>query len=109
MDGKLSPRGEFDKALARRADTFGVSLDEEARARLGVYFELVSAWNPRLHLVAPCSPEEFAERHALESLLAVPFIGEGATFIDVGSGAGLPAIPCLVTRADLSASLVESS
>jgi len=108
MDGKLSPRGEFDKALARRADTFGVSLNEETRARLGDYFELVSAWNPRLHLVAPCSPEEFAARHVLESLLAVSFIGEGATFIDVGSGAGLPAIPCLVARRDLRAVLVES-
>ena len=109
MDGKLSPRGEFDKALTRRADTFGVSLDAETRARLGVYFELVSAWNARLHLVAPCPPEEFAARHVLESLLAVSFIKEGTTFIDVGSGAGLPAIPCLVARGDVKGVMVESS
>ena len=106
---KLSPRGEFDKALARRAVAFGLTLDEEMRARLCDYFELVSAWNPRLHLVAPCSPEEFATRHVLESLLALDFIGEGATFIDVGSGAGLPAIPCLVARDDLKAVLFDSS
>jgi 16S rRNA (guanine527-N7)-methyltransferase len=109
MDGKLSPRGEFDKALARHADAFGVTLDAVTRARLGDYFELVSAWNPRLHLVAPCPPEEFAVRHVLESLLALDFMGEGATFIDVGSGAGLPAIPCLVARRDARAVLVESS
>src|ERR1044071_9718887 len=51
---KLTPRGEFDKALAERAARFGVELDEETRARLGDYFELVAAWNPRLHLAAPC-------------------------------------------------------
>jgi 16S rRNA (guanine527-N7)-methyltransferase len=102
-------RGEFDGALAARSAAFGVSLGEEERARLGEYFELVSAWNPRLHLVAPCPPAEFAVRHVLESLLAVPFIGEGAALVDVGSGAGLPAIPCLVARADLKAVLVESS
>jgi 16S rRNA (guanine527-N7)-methyltransferase len=106
---KLSSRGEFDKALARRAPAFGVSLDEAARARLGDYFELVAAWNPRLHLVAPCAPAEFAVRHVLESLAALPFLKEGSTFVDVGSGAGLPALPCLVARPDLKAVMFEAS
>ena len=106
---KLTPRGEFDKALAERAVRFGVELSDEARARLGDYFEVVAAWNQRLHLVAPCPPAEFATRHVLESLTALPFMPEGATVLDVGSGAGLPAIPCLVARDDLKAVLVEAS
>lgn len=106
---KLTPRGEFDKALAEHAGRFGVELDEEARARLSDYFELVAAWNPRLHLVAPCAPAEFAARHVLESLTALPFIQEGSTLLDVGSGAGLPALPCLVLRTDLKAVLFEAS
>ncbi|HWS86950.1 MAG TPA: 16S rRNA (guanine(527)-N(7))-methyltransferase RsmG [Pyrinomonadaceae bacterium] len=106
---KLTPRGEFDKALAERAARFGVELNEEARAGLGDYFELVAAWNPRLHLVAPCPPAEFAARHVLESLTALPHIPEGAALLDVGSGAGLPAIPCLVARPDLKGVLVEAS
>ena len=106
---KLTPRGEFDKALAEGAGRFGVELGEGARARLGDYFELVAAWNPRLHLVAPCPPAEFAARHVLESLTALQFIHPGATVLDVGSGAGLPAIPCLVVRQDLKAVLVEAS
>lgn len=108
-DQKLSPADEFDKALAARAADFGVPLGGAERARLRDYFELVAAWNPRLHLVAPCAPAEFAARHVLESLLALRFMGEGASFVDVGSGAGLPAIPCLAARADLRAVLVESS
>jgi 16S rRNA (guanine527-N7)-methyltransferase len=106
---KLTPRGEFDKALAERAGRFGVELGEDARARLGDYFELVATWNPRLHLVAPCAPSEFAARHVLESLTALPFIPDGATLLDVGAGAGLPSIPCLVARPDLKAVLVEAS
>lgn len=106
---KLTPRGEFDKALAERAKRFGVELDEGTRAWLGAYFELVAAWNPRLHLVAPCAPAEFAVRHVLESLTALPFIPLGATVLDVGSGAGLPAIPCLILRRDLRVVLVEAS
>lgn len=106
---KLTPRGEFDKALAERAGRFGVMLGDEARARLGDYFEMVAAWNPRLHLVAPCAPAKFATRHVLESLTALDFIHEGSTMLDVGSGAGLPAIPCLVLRQDLKAVLFEAS
>lgn len=106
---KLSPRGEFDKALGAHAAAFGAHLGEETRSRLGEYFELVREWNPRLHLVAPCPPSEFATRHVLESLLAAPLISEGAAVVDVGSGAGLPMIPCLVARPDISATLVESS
>ena len=108
-EGKLSPPDEFDKALAAHAPVFGVSLSEDERARLREYFELVSSWNRRLHLVAPCAPAEFATRHVLESLLAVRFIARGASLVDVGSGAGLPIVPCLVVRPDIKAVLVESS
>ena len=106
---KLTPRGEFDKALAENSAAFGVASDDETRARLCDYFEAVAHWNARLHLVAPCAPAEFATRHVLESLFAVRFIKEGASVVDVGSGAGLPAIPCLVARGDVTATLVESS
>jgi 16S rRNA (guanine(527)-N(7))-methyltransferase RsmG len=106
---KLTPREEFDKALAEHSAAFGVALDDETRERLCDYFEAVARWNAHLHLVAPCAPAEFATRHVLESLLAVRFIKDGATLVDVGSGAGLPATPCLVARPDVSATLVESS
>ncbi|HZI18461.1 MAG TPA: RsmG family class I SAM-dependent methyltransferase [Pyrinomonadaceae bacterium] len=105
----LSPPDEFDKELRRGAADRGLALDGGACALLGEYFRLVSAWNPRLHLVAPCTPAEFASRHALESLAALPYLAQGASFVDVGSGAGLPALPCLVARPDLRATLVESS
>ena len=108
-EGKLPPTEEFDKALTAGAATFGVRLAEGARAGLRDYFELVGRWNARLHLVAPCAPSEFATRHVLESLVALPYLSEGASFVDVGSGAGLPAFPCLFARADLSATLYESS
>lgn len=100
---------EFTAALAARGPRYGVGLRGEDAARLADYFETVSAWNARLHLVAPCAPAEFAARHVLESLTALPFIDEGARVVDVGSGAGLPVVPCLIARADLTATLVEAS
>src|SRR5215212_7955248 len=109
MDNTSSHAREFESALSEHASRYDVRLTAQEIARLREYYELVTAWNARLHLVAPCSPGEFATRHVLESLLALPHISKGASFVDVGSGAGLPAIPCLVVREDLSATLVESS
>ena len=104
-----TPREQFEAALWTNAPHFKTKLSADEAARLGQYYELVLKWNDRLHLVAPCSPEEFATRHVLESLLVLPHIGRGTHIVDVGSGAGLPAIPCLVANARLRATLIESS
>jgi 16S rRNA (guanine527-N7)-methyltransferase len=99
----------FSQALRDHAGEFGVRLREEDIERLGSYYSLLSKWNSRLHLVAPCSPEQFATRHILESLLLLRHLPQNARIADVGSGAGLPIIPCLILRADLCAVLIESS
>lgn len=100
---------DFIEALSGHATAFGVQLSAETEKRLGDYYQIVMAWNPRLHLVAPCTPAEFATRHVLESLAALPFLSKDACILDVGSGAGLPVIPCLAARLDLQATLMESS
>ena len=100
---------EFTETLETRAARYGVELTAAAVARLGDYYEHLLKWNARLHLVAPCAPAEFAARHVLESLTACAHMPEGARACDVGSGGGLPIIPCLITRTDLSAVLIEAS
>jgi 16S rRNA (guanine527-N7)-methyltransferase len=101
-------RNEFVEALKTHQTTFGLSLDDLTAERLADYYELVLEHNPLLHLVAPCSAEEFAVRHILESLTLLEHLPIGAKFADVGTGAGLPSIPCLLGREDLSAVLIES-
>lgn len=102
-------RQDFRDALAARASAFGVSLGEAQERRLADYFELLGRWNERLHLVAPCAPAEFAVRHVLESLFALEHIPHGSSIADVGSGGGLPIIPCLVAREDVRATLYEAT
>ena len=104
-----TPRKRFEASLQTQASDYGVQLKESAVGRLGRYYDLLMKWNARLHLVAPCSPEQFATRHVLESLLLLPHLRPEARLIDVGSGAGLPAIPCLIARDDLRGILIESS
>src|ERR1700693_3223888 len=103
------PIDRFSQALRDHAGKFAVRLRDEDIARLSSYYALLLKWNPRLHLVAACSPEQFATRHILESLLLLRHFPRDARVVDVGSGAGLPIIPCLMLRDDLRATLIESS
>lgn len=109
MSANSSQLSEFRKALESNTARYGVEITTEAIKLLSAYYELLNIWNPRLHLVAPCSPREFARRHVLESLLLLPHLPRGAKVADIGSGAGLPIIPCLVARRDLKATLIEAS
>ena len=100
---------QFTLTLRREMSHYGAELGNEVQQKLRNYYALLSQWNTRLHLVAPCSGDEFARRHALESLLMLSRLPDKARIADVGSGGGLPIIPCLLTRSDLAATLIESS
>ncbi len=106
--GVFSMRDEFIEALRSNQTEFGVDLSDAAVEQLANFYDLVLQHNPLLHLVGACSPTEFATRHILESLTLLEFLPVNTRFADVGAGAGLPSIPCLIARDDLSAVLIES-
>jgi len=101
-------RKEFISAITECQSLFELELADNKIEGLADYFELVLEHNPFLHLVAPCSAEEFAVRHVLESLTLLEYLPQNAHFADVGTGAGLPSIPCMIVRDDLGAVLIES-
>ena len=104
-----TPTKQFRLALQTNAAAYGVTLPPSALERLSQYYELLNAWNSRVHLVGPCSPQEFATRHVLESLFLLKYLPDGASVVEVGAGGGLPIIPCLIVRPDIRAVLIEAS
>jgi 16S rRNA (guanine527-N7)-methyltransferase len=99
----------FARALSVNESAYDVELSAAAMAKLEKFYSVLIHWNERLHLVAPCSPEEFATRHVLESLMLIKHLPANTKIADIGSGGGLPIIPCLIARPDLEATLIESS
>jgi 16S rRNA (guanine527-N7)-methyltransferase len=59
-----------------------------------------------MNLVGSTRPEEVAA-HVSDSLAAAPWLPRGARVVDLGTGAGFPGIPILITRPDLDVVLVE--
>jgi 16S rRNA (guanine527-N7)-methyltransferase len=109
MTEKASTTEDYRRALEANAARYEVHLSAPMSEQLCDYYQEVQRWNRRVHLVAPCSPAEFATRHVLESLLATVYLPLHAHVADIGSGAGLPIIPCLIARADIRATLYEAS
>lgn len=101
-------RTKFIEAVKNNQNEFGLDLNDEKISLLAGYYELVMSNNDLLHLVAPSSEEDFATRHVLESLTLLEFLPKNARFADIGTGAGLPSIPCLLVREDLKGYLIES-
>jgi 16S rRNA (guanine527-N7)-methyltransferase len=101
-------RNEFIEAIEKHQAAFGVNLPDKKILALADYYEFIQKHNEILHLVAPSTAEEFATRHILESLAVLEFLPRNAKFADIGAGAGLPSIPCLIAREDLRGFLIES-
>ena len=58
--------------------------------------------------MGPGEGERLWDRHVLNSIAGAALVPEGATVVDVGSGAGLPGIPLAILRPDLRVTLLES-
>jgi 16S rRNA (guanine527-N7)-methyltransferase len=77
----------------------GRPVSRETFDRLCRYVELLKAENQRQNLVSASNLDRIWERHILDSAQLVRFEPRpGATWVDIGSGAGLPGIviACLV-------------
>jgi 16S rRNA (guanine527-N7)-methyltransferase len=75
-------------------------VSRETLEKLEAYVALLKAENERQNLISRAISENFWLRHILDSAQLVRFEpGPGASWADVGSGAGLPGIvaACLVT------------
>ena len=58
-------------------------------------------------LIGPREVDRLWERHIMNSAVVEACVPEGATVIDVGSGAGLPGIPLAIVRPDVHVTLLE--
>jgi 16S rRNA (guanine527-N7)-methyltransferase len=95
--------------LERTAAAFGRSLSEVEIEELGGYLELVTTWNAKLDLTAARETEQLVEVMICDAfvLAGENVIAAGSRCVDVGSGAGAPALPLALLRGDLKLTLVE--
>ncbi len=86
------------------------SLNEKQLSDFEKYAELLVETNKVMNLTAITDSDGIAIKHFLDSAMLLKYFTpkEGATIIDVGTGAGFPTIPCKIIRPDLNLTLLDS-
>ena len=100
-------RTEFDERLLAAS---GLPLEDDAIDRLFIHYGELCRWNRRISLVGPAAAREVIERHYAESLAGLELLGVAdLEIVDIGSGAGFPALVVAAARPDLRITLIEAN
>lgn len=84
-------------------------VSRETSLALAEFAALVRKWNPKINLVANSSLVELETRHIEDSIQITSLASQATgTWVDLGSGGGLPGLVLAITRPDLDVTLVES-
>lgn len=83
--------------------------DEDICIKMSKFCEFLLERNKSFNLTAIKTPESVALLHFADSLTLSEFIPKGASVLDIGSGAGFPAIPLAIARPDISITALDST
>ena len=95
------------KKLINLIDQTDLSITSQQIDLMIDYVEMLNKWNKAYNLTAVRDPSEMLIKHIMDSLVVSPYL-VGNTFIDVGTGPGLPGIPLAIINPDKQFDLVDS-
>ncbi len=96
--------------IIRSFNDAGISVNDKQAKQFSELFEFMVEYNKNVNLTSITEFDDVVQKHFIDSVL--PFtmteLPDGASFIDVGTGAGFPALPLLIFRPDLKGTLCDS-
>lgn len=94
------------KAVLSRQD---IDIDENQLKRMDIFYDLLMEKNRVMDLTNITEPREVALRHMADSLFLMKCAGfKGKRVIDIGTGAGFPAMPLLMYDTELDITMMDS-
>ena len=75
------------------------------------YEDLLLEWNDKFNLTAIKDPQEILEKHFIDSAYLLKFVSlkKHDSLLDIGSGAGFPALVLAILNKEVNFTLVESN
>src|ERR1700693_4658374 len=98
-------------ALAEGVSALRLDVPIHAQTKLLDYLNLLAKWNRTHNLTAIRDPARIVTHHLLDSLAGLKHVDapKESSWLDVGSGAGLPGIPLAIVRPDWRVTLLDSN
>ncbi len=87
----------------------GIELNDKQIKNLNTYANLLVEWNEKMNLTAITEPVDVVWKHFYDCILFFKNISvnEGASVIDVGTGAGFPGVVLKIVREDINLTLLD--
>lgn len=87
----------------------GYGIDADTGEKFAEYLRFLSEYNRSVNLTAITEEAEIIDKHFVDSLAAAAYVPEGASVLDMGSGAGFPGVPLKLVRPDIRLTTLDSS
>ena len=84
-------------------------ISESSTGKLTKLIDRMIAVNEKMNLTAITAPEEIILKHIADSATVIEFIPKKARLLDIGTGAGFPALPIAILRPDVSVYALDST
>lgn len=100
---------QFAKSLQSLAADLSISIPDLSISYFFRYLVELKKWNKAINLTAIDDDREILVKHFIDSIagLKVIDINDETEFLDVGAGAGFPALPLKFVRPELSVELLD--
>lgn len=76
----------------------GLTVSEQAIEAFERFSDELKKWNRRINLTAITTDDDIAVKHIIDSLVLAGCIRDNESVLDIGSGAGVPALPLKIAR-----------
>ncbi|EGA65863.1 16S rRNA (guanine(527)-N(7))-methyltransferase RsmG [Vibrio brasiliensis] len=96
-------RTQLDALIAQTS----LEVSDQQRSQLVGYVEMLDKWNKAYNLTSVRDPQEMLVKHIMDSIVVSTHL-QGESFIDVGTGPGLPGIPLSIMNPDKQFVLLDS-
>ena len=100
----------FDLTLRETLAERNIPFDDDRIARAALYAAYLLDENQKMNLTAIVDEREIAVKHFADSLTLLDYVDirQGASVIDVGTGAGFPGMVLRIARPDIRLTLLDS-
>jgi len=95
-------------ALEQGAREMGLGISEENIRSFELFADQLKKWNRTVNLTAIVSDEEIAVKHIIDALMFAGCVRDGERVLDIGSGAGVPAIPLKIVKPEVPVTSVDA-
>lgn len=94
--------------LSQATQELGLALSEAQQRTLLLYLDKLLLWNKAYNLTAITDPKEALIKHVIDCLAIITHLPQG-TLLDIGTGAGLPAVIIAICQPERHCTALDSN